>query len=231
MAIREWLSDEIFWYFACIAWFIFVGVNVNTTLGLIYYGFPTTAILLAWADKKRTIKFDKDGKWFKALISAGIIYIGFIVINSFLIPLYQEINIGEIIKLLGATAPALAQSKILNFITFAGPVAFVETMAVIRYFDYLASKFNIRIDRFSLPVIILIVILAFGFMWLHITGKGITNSAALILVFVMMVVSLVLAVHYQEGKQAALFHIYANTIASLTMFGILAISKFILPLT
>jgi len=222
MAIRNWLSDEIFWYFASIAWFIFIGVNVDTTLGLIYYGFPATAILLAWADKRKTIKFDKDGQWLKGAFVGIIIYVVFIVINSFLVPIYQKINIGGVIALLGAATPALAQSKILNVITFAGPVAFVETMAAIRYFDYVASKFNIRIDRKSLatlPTMILILIFAFGFMFLHITAKGITNNAALLMVFTMMLTTLILAVWYGEGKQVALFHIYANTIAGVIIFG------------
>lgn len=229
MRWQDIVGDEIFWYFASIVWFIFVGINVNTTLGLIYYGFPTTAILLALFDKDKTIKFDRDGRWGKSILTAGIVYAAFVIINSFLISFYSKINIGGIISLLGATTPALAQSKILNFLTFAFPVAFVETMAVIRYFDYLGTKLNINIRNLSLSTFILMGLFSFGFMILHTTAKGITNNSALILVFVMMFVSLIMAVWYQEGKQAVLFHVISNLIASTAILGFIVI-KIIIPI-
>ena len=226
MGWKEILSDEIFWYFASIAWFIFIGVNVNTTLGVIYYGFPTTAILLALVDREKTIKFNKDGTWLKGFIQAAGFYVAFVILNLLLIPIYQKINIGGVISLLGATAPALAQSKIINAITFIVPVAFVETMATLRYFDYIATKLNIRIDRdallrFNIPLYTLIAVFSFGFMILHLTAKGITNNAALLMVSVMMLFTLIMSIWYEEGKQGVTFHVVANGLAILTITGII----------
>jgi len=229
MQLKRIIGNEVLLYFLSIAWFAFVGINVNTTLGLIYYGFPTTAILLTIFDKKKTIKWDKDRKWTPALIQAAGIYIAFILISSLLLPFFTKVNIGGLIKLLGATAPALAQSKILNFFTFWIPVAYVESMSVIRFFDYIASELGIKIDRFTLSTIILIGVFSFGFMLLHATAKKLDN-ASLMLVFFMMAVSLTSAVYFKEGKQATFFHIYSNGIAGASIFGIFAIYKFIIPL-
>lgn len=219
--------NEITLYIIALVWFIFITINVNPSLGQVYTGFTIGAMLLYLFDTKKTIAFDKDGKWDKALLQAGIIYIAFTIASVFLINFLEKINIGGVISLLGATTPALAASVILNFMTFSIPVAFVETMFFIRITDFFASRFNIKTDKqglFSLAGIILVLIFAFGFLMYHVTAKGIANNSALMLTFIMMAVSLGVAFWYQESKQAVLFHIIANTIASIAIFGLFVIS-------
>lgn len=226
--IKELLADETLWYMLILGWFIIIGVTVNTQLGLLYYSMTVGAIFLSIFDKDKTIKLDKNGKWLEAVLHAGIIYIGFVIINLFLIPIYQQINIGGIISLLAASAPALSQSKTLNFISFSFPVAFVETMAFIRFFDYLATKLKISIANFNIGSISLIGFFSFIFMFIHTTAKGITNNVALLMTFVLMAVSLSVVVYYREGKQAVLVHMIANFLASLAILGIFVVAQLIM---
>lgn len=215
-------ANEIVLSVLCLVWFLFVNINVNPTLGQIYIGFTVGALLLYLFDEKKTIQLDKDGKWLEAIMTAGIVYVAFIIGTSLLTPLFEKIPVGEMIKLLAATAPALAASKILNIITFSVPIAYVETQFWVRLVDFFASRLKINTDKralFTIAGIALISVFAFGFLMYHVTAKGLENNVALMLVFVMMLVSLVLAFWKRESKQAILFHIIANTVASLAIFG------------
>ena len=216
--------SEITLYVIILVWFLFININVNPALGQIYTGFTVGALFLFLLDKKKTLPLDKDGKIAESFLQAGAVYAIFIAASSILVSLLEKINIGGLISLLAATTPALAESVSLNFITFAIPVAFIETMFWIRMSDFFATRLNIRTDKkglFTLKSWSLILALSFAFLMFHITAKGITNNAALMLVFVMMVVSLAVAFWYGEGKQAALFHIFANTIAAAITFGLI----------
>ena len=205
----------------CLLWFMFITTNVNQTLGLVYSMFIIGGLLLFWFDKKKTIVFDRDGKWTTAFIIAGVSYIVFVFSTSFIISFLEEINVGGLISLLAATTPALATSAILNSITFSIPVAYAETQFWARLADFFASRFNIRTDKkglFTIMGLALIATLSFIFLMFHVTAKGILNNAALMLVFLMMFVSLGLAFYYRESKHAVLFHIIANSVASIGLF-------------
>lgn len=213
--------NELSLYVIALVWFLFINTNVNSTLGIAYVGFTIGAALLYLLDEKKTLSFDKDGKWVGAVFVAGIVYTAFILGSSVLVSFLDKINVGGIISLLGASAPALAQSKILNFITFAIPIAFIETMFWLRLVDFFASRYGIITDKrglFTLRGITMVLVLSFVFLMFHVTAKGITNNSGLMLTFIMMMVSLGLVFWFEEGKQAALFHIIANSISAYLIF-------------
>lgn len=220
-------QDETIVYAIIAGWLIFVGINVNTNIGLLFYMLlATSAFLFIW-DKKKTIVLNRDGKIGGGLFQGALLYIGFIAFSI----LFSNIN--EILGLLGATTPALADNIILNFITFALVVPIIETLAFIRYLDFFASRFNIDISRkglFKFSTLSLVSILAFFFMVLHLTAKGVTFGLTLALVFIMMMISLLAAIYFRETKQAIFFHILANLIASLFALGLFAVSNLMLPL-
>lgn len=213
--------NEITLYIFCLVWFMFTISNVNPSLGTVYLGFTVGAMLLYLFDTKKTIEFDRDGKWANALMISGGVYVVFTIITYYLSSFLQKVNIGGLISLLLAATPALATSKIISFITFALPVAFIETQFWARLVDFFATRFRIQTNKqglFTLLGITLISVLSFAFLMFHVTAYGITNNTALMIAFVMMFVSLGMVFIYQESKQAVLFHIIANTAASLVIF-------------
>ena len=215
-------------------WFALVTINVNQTLGLIYLVIFTIfpAMIYRW-DKARNIPLSKNGRWLISGVQGILIYVGFVLIASVLLPLFEKINVGKLLQLIATTTPALAESKILNTITFVAFVPFAETITFIILLDYLASKWNINITKnslFKLKTISLILGLAFLFLLFHVTTKGITNNVALLLVFLMMVVTLVGAIWFGEAKQVIFFHVIANAFG-LGLLGIFTgvISLMIIP--
>jgi hypothetical protein len=89
--------------------------------------------------------------------------------------------------------------------------------------DLFASMFNISLNRMSGKLIGLFLVLSFLFLLFHIQAKGIQNEAALILVFLMAFISCILIFIYKESRIPSLMHIFANTIASLSIFKIFVI--------
>lgn len=211
------MDKESLPFIVTVVWFILVAINVNPTLGLIFIAFTLTSMVIYRWDSVRTTPLDRSKKWLMPFVQGILLYIGFVIISALLMPIFEQIPIGSLIQLLGATTPALSDSIILNTLTFVIFVPFAETIFFVILMDVLASKWNIDITRkgmFKLSTIMLIGGLAFLFLLYHISAKGVTNNAALMLVFVMMFVSLNSAVWFGESKQAIIFHQVAN------MFGI-----------
>lgn len=204
-------------------WFLIVAVNVNNILGLIYLGFTLTAAFYIGKDKERSIPLDRTGKWIFPIAQAIFIYAFFVIAASFLLPLFEKINVGGLLRLIASSSPALADSQILNTISFVLSIPFVETIFFIVMFDYLATWMKIDISRkglFKFGTWILMIGVALAFLFFHVTAKGITNNGALMLVFFMMMVTLFFAVLFGESKQVIGFHMIANGVA-LNLFGIL----------
>lgn len=194
-------------------WLLLVTVNVNQILGLTYIAFTLIAMHIYKWDKIRTQPLDKDGKWIMPMLQGVIIYMGFVLLASFFLPIFQKIKVGKLLQLIATTTPALAGSQILNIITFVIFVPFIETIFFVMIMDYLGSKWNINLSRkgmFKLSTLALVVGLSFAFLLLHITAKGITNNVALLLVFSMMVITLYGAIYFGEAKQVIFFHVIAN---------------------
>lgn len=206
-------------------WFAFIAVNVNQLLGLIYLSVFTlgSMIIFKW-DAIRTTPFNRTNKWFMPAIQAIFIYVGFVLLASLFLPLFEKINVGQLIQLIATTTPALATSQILNTLTFVIFVPFVETIFFVILLDYFATKTNVDIAKRGLLQVgtwALVIGLSFIFLLFHVTAKGITNNIALMLVFLMMMVTLFVTIWFGESKQAVFFHMIANAfgiglLASLT---------------
>ena len=224
MAIRPEVKELIY---IAITFFtlLFVATNVNTALGTIYLmfvlgglGFLTVA--RTFFNVGTNIPFQKQPGGAIKAFGWGILAWGILlVVSSFLMKWIDptQASLGAIITILGATTPALASSKIANFLTFGFVIPFAETQLWARLMEFIADVFHIDISKQSykkISTIVLIVLLSAGFMVFHITAKGITSTASLAVVFVMMVISLIMVTIFQETRQAVDFHIVANSVAS-----------------
>jgi len=239
MAMRKPYITEIILTIICFVWLLFVATNVNVTLGNIYLQFAIGSLVLLIIgivifNKKLSITWQKSpgGNLKAMLFGLGgwiILLIASIVVLKFVAP--AQANISAVIGLMGATTPALATSKIANLLTFGVAIAFIETVLWARLLEFFADVFHIDISRKSVrrifsALMALIIILALVFVFFHLTAKGIVNTPALTIVFVMMVVSLIMVAYFEEIRQAAYMHIFANTVASYLMLfatGMLAI--------
>ena len=211
-------------------WLLFVATNVNIMLGQTYLHFTLGSLALLIIgitifDKKLHITFQKKpGGNLKAIMLGFVgwivLLIASVVALRFISP--AQANIGAVMGLLGATTPALATSKIANLLTFGVAIAFIETQLWGRLLEFFADIFHINLEKKGIKkifssLIVLIIILAFAFVLFHLTAKGITNTAALVVVFIMMMVSLIMIAIFGETRQAVFMHIWANTVASYLM--------------
>lgn len=235
---RQNYIQEVILTLLTYVWLLFVATNVNVTLGQTYLSFAlgSLALLTITAtvfDRKVNITFQKQpGGTLKAIfIGIGgwfILLILSVVILKFVDP--SKATLSAIINLLGTTTPALAQSKIANFLTFGVVIAFIETQLWARGLEFVADFFGVDINKQGVTKIftqlfLFILIFAFVFALFHLTAKGITNIPSLIIVFIMMVISLVMVCIFQETRQAVFMHIFANSIASwLILFAVKLLS-------
>jgi hypothetical protein len=200
-------------------WFAFVAINVNPSLGFTYLGLSSIALFMYLTDKKKSLKIDKDGKWIGAIFAGVLTYVIFILVSPYIISILESVNVGGIIKLLGASTPALATSKVLNFLTFGLFIAFVETQLWARLIDFFGNRIKMgKTALFNFMAWAFILAFSFAFLLFHVTSKGITSNSALLLVFLFMVTSFVLMFIFRETKQSIIFHIVANSIAAYAIF-------------
>ncbi len=219
-------------------WLLFVATNVNITLGQTYLHFTVGSLILLVIgitifDKTLTISWQqKPGGTFKAILwGLGgwiVLLIVSIVVLRFIDP--ASANFASLMGLMGATTPALATSKIANLLTFGIAIAFIETQLWARMLEFFTDLFHITLTKRSLRkigVLLIILLLSLAFLFFHLTAKGITNTSALVVVFVMMAISMTMVVIFGETRQAVFMHIWANTVASYLMLfaaGILKIN-------
>lgn len=216
------------------AWLLFVSTNVNVTLGQTYLHFALGSLafliigITIFGGKLHITFQRKPGGNFNAILwGLGgwiILLITSVIVLTFMEPTTATIN--AVIGLMGATTPALATSKIANLLTFGIAIAYIETQLWARAFEFFADFFRLDISKRSVKVIfsalmILIITLAFIFVLFHLTAKGITNVPALVIVFLMMIISLIMVAWFEETRQAVYLHIWANTVASyLILFAV-----------
>lgn len=200
-------------------WFIFTSLAVNPSLGWTYGVITTAALFMFIVDKKKELVLDRDNKWIQGIFWGAVTYGVFLVLSPVLVSLLVKIDIGGIIALLASSTPPLATSKIVNFLTFTFPIAFVETTLWARMVDFFVNRLKISKSQL-LNFAAWAVILSFSFLFLlyHIQSKGLTNNSALALVFIMMITSYIVMFIFRETKQAIFFHIIANGIASYMLF-------------
>ncbi len=224
-------NKEIIITVIAFVWLLFTSVNVNQTLGNTYLWFNGIGLFLLIVGilsfgKKIKITFQKQPGG--TLKSIGWGFAGWVILLSISVLVMKfvdpaEATIGSVIVLMGATTPALATSKILNWLNFGVVIPYTETQLWARLQEFFADVFHINLNKRNLraaSVIVLIGLLALAFAIFHITAKGVTSFASLTVVFIMMSISLVYVVYFGESRQAFWLHCFANGVAAyLMLFG------------
>lgn len=215
-------SQEIILSTLAFVWLLFTSTNINQSLGTIYVGFVLgSAVLLIIAqlffNKKLDITFDNGRVDTINAIFGGVSgWIILMIVQSLVFKLHLFDG-----SLLGSTALALADSKFANFFTFGVVIAYTETTLWARLYELIADNYNIRINKEGIKKIsiwVIIIALSILFTVFHFTSKGIQNTQALFIVFVMMVISLLLVTLYEETREAIIVHVLANCVGAYYMF-------------
>ena len=216
----------------------FVSTSVNPVLGGIYQGLALLGIVLAIVDisyGRRSLNFiNPKIAWMKALLISGVAYLVLVFSTHLASGLAKSIPLTEILSLLGATAPIFSQSPSINFIIFAIVIPIIETYVIFCIaIDLFGSMFKMDLSKkglFTTKVMSLIILISLAFLLFHVQAKGIENEASLILVGIMAFISCVLVIWFQEFRVSILLHIWANVIASVSIFSSLdTVFKSILP--
>lgn len=203
----------------CLIIFVFTSIAIRPDLGWTYVGLTTAAIFMFIVDKEKQLVLDRNGKWFQGLFWGAATYGIFLIVSPIIVSFLEKIDIGGIIGLLASSALPLATSKIMNFFLFAFPIAFVETTLWARMIDYFTNRLKIsKSQLWNWAAWAVILSFSFLFLLFHIASKGLLNNPALATVFIMMIFSYILMFYFKETKQAIIFHILANGIASWFIF-------------
>lgn len=216
--------QEIVLTLTTLVWFLFVSTNVNQTLGFTYQAFTIASLIIFLLDStiyNRNIQITLHkgtnglfnailggfGGWI-ALIATSVVVLKFIAPT--------QATLSSVLSLM-ASAPALANSKVANFLTFGFAVAFIETNLWARGLEFICGLFHITINKSAfkkISYIIILAVLSLAFMLFHVTAKGIENTASLVIVFIMMFISLSMITLTEETRGAIFMHIFANAISS-----------------
>lgn len=203
----------------------FLAINFSNILGLIYLGFIVVFTLRAIFDDKINIPISKGGSWLSAILLGIGTYVGFTLLSTLVISklMGQAMNFTMMLKVYGATLPALAQSQLIALIAYGLFIPFVETVAFLSAYEYGTDKLGY--DKLSLLNIRtwFIALLVSGlFVLFHLTAKGTTNTIALTLVFAMMLISIIITAIFKDMRPAIIFHILANLIAMSLKLGLVS---------
>jgi hypothetical protein len=158
----------------------------------------------------------------------------FLVVSTVLLSVFspQSVIVSDIVggvqsifHLLATSTPILKGSKFLTLIGWGIIVPIVETTffngrlleGLASYSEVIRGK-AVSLKKFSMPLIMVMIVVASLFTLFHITAKGL-DSVPLMITFLFSIISSVLVIRHQELRGAILLHICTNSAAVASSFG------------
>jgi len=202
---------------------IFLLLNFDPDLSMVYL-----LILLGdyiWYQNDSWISFPYSNKQAN---KTGVIIESFAALGIFLLAtavLITGFSTQSLLSMLSSTVPILAESQVLTLISWGIIVPFIETNfffgRLLEGFSYMAEKVTgnkISTKKFSIPIFIVMILVAAIFTLFHLSAKGL-DSSALIVTFIFAIISMILVVRQQSTKGATIMHILSNSTAVLISMG------------
>jgi len=167
--------------------------------------------------------------YMEALAAVGL----FLIISTVLVTTFspQSIFSGgvfagaqSIFQLLATSTPILKGSKILTLFGWGILVPIVETTffngrlleGLSTYAEEITGK-KISLTKITVPLVLVIFVVAALFTLFHITAKGL-DSIPLMITFIFSVISSILVIRHQQLRGAILLHIVTNSAAVMASF-------------
>ncbi len=207
----------------------FLSTNFDLAVSQVFFIGITITLIYYALDPKHSIVIESKPDRIRSLTLAIFGYISVIGISS----LINGIGVFSIIDIMAESQAslALAGSIFIQFIVFGFIVPIIETSVIgtaIEIFkDVLKLNFDSSTELFGLKIpnlklLAIFVVISLGFMFMHLSAKGITNNPALITVFVFGFVTTYLIFIEGQTFAAMLMHIIANSVALIISLGLFA---------
>ena len=220
-------SREIYFKFSILV-LLFMLLIFDPSMAQIYIAIIIGDFVWAFFDNKISYPLESatSGR-ILSLVIAVIAAAGFFFISTFVLKSIGSTTTQSIWQLWATSTPILKDNRILTFIGWAILIPVIETSFFFgRVFEgltlFVSQRFGKRINPYSLsiPMALVIIVISALFTLFHLTAKGLGNQA-LLLTFIFAMVSCVLVVYTKNLRSAVLLHIFTNSLALLSSFGML----------
>lgn len=217
---------------------LFLLVAFDTDLAMIYL-----LIMIGdwmWKQSDNFISFPLSSRrpqysslqvYLESLAALGI----FLVTASLLVKVFSPQAIAgglvggtqSIFQLLATTTPILKGNTFFTWVGWGIAVPIIETSffncrlleGLSTYAEYLVNKkIPLTLSKISVPLIVVVMVVASLFTLFHITAKGI-SSIPLLITFLFSIISSVLVIRHRELKGAVLMHMATNSAAVMASLG------------
>ena len=220
--------DERIFFMLTVFTSLFVALNVQENLGVVYglMGlFAMGGIVLDELFGNRTQIRIESGSIprLRALLVGIGGYFAVLFSSQILIPLgvkagliTQSVSLPtlySVVQLYSQTTLAFTGNIIFYFITFGFLIPMIETRAWVILFEFFVDVFKLKITLKSFKIWSIMSIGGIFFYLFHLTAKGVSNDAALAVVFIFMIVTYIIVVVEKQSLDALLMHIFANSIS------------------
>lgn len=204
---------------ALLMWII---VNYNMQLGIIFLFMLVLTFLFHTSDKNVSFPFDRDGKWARATMIALGAYIVFIIVSTIIIQLVPidlqstVVSPQGVIDLVAITIPEIDFTNIMLFVGWAIIIPITESWF---FFGPVVERI---LDTKRVHWLLAGISIATIFMLFHLTAKSVIDNSALLVTFIFGMISYLLVIMTKDLKSAVLFHVISNSVAILSTMGLLS---------
>lgn len=224
---------------------IFLIVNFDPNISSIFFYFSILSIIFYLYDLflgNRNIEYPTErvgGNRIRQLLYAVGIYIIFVISSNILLNIAKFVGeqtgsgfsvFNEVLFQSFANAsPALADTVLISLIMWAVIIPIVETHFFFgRVFEFIKDLLHVNGQLNDIRTWSVILLVSVGFMLFHITAKGVSNSSALLLVFLFALTSIITVIIFKQTIEAILIHIIANSFALINGLGLSLLSASVL---
>ena len=216
------LKNETEIYFLLEAFVLFLLINFNPSLAIVYLGMALLSAQIYFNDSHIEYPLKKPTtSHLSALMWAAGTYIIFNFSSSIVFPLFG-LQPQSFIDIMAATLPAFAGSTLLFIAAYGFMIPQFETVYFhVRWFEKLkeiAARKGYKTSTLQIQIVLAVIIMS-GWVIFHITAKGVTANDSLIVTALFSLYSSALVIYFKEGLQAVYLHIINNTAAILRLQG------------
>lgn len=202
----------------------FLFLNFNQELGTIFSILLILDYIMFYSDNFVSYPFEKTSdNRMQAVLYSIIGYGVFIGLASVLAGVANFA--GSVLETLSTSVPVLSQSQSIAILAWGVLIPIIETRFFFgRLFEFIGDKWNAPMGRAGLTSIrtwMTIVFVSGLFALFHLTAKASQGDIGFLTTFIFGAVSCAMVVYFQETKQATGMHIFSNTIAVLTKYGVI----------
>lgn len=211
------------WFLVFLAFAYFV---YNKDLALIYIAFIFIDKFIkdTYPSRIRVDLNTSPGNTFQAIMWGLIAFFAFMLITTFLATFLQAaLNFApeegfsavwqQVIRHSASSSkPIFEGNPYFIFVVFGIIIAVTETKTLIaRLFDYISDMFNVSLNKLSLGMVAIWVLITGIFVLFHIQAKGLTDNVGLLATAIFSIISLYLIYKFKEAESATYFHIFWNS--------------------